>query len=419
MTDFLRNKRVTIVGAAKSGQAAARLVLRHGGKVKISDNGPDTTPPEFQKWVSGNKIPTQWNGHTQDFIEASDLIILSPGVPINAKPVIWAKAKKIPVIGEIELAYRFCNRPIIAVTGSNGKTTVSTLIRNIIAEAGHGVALGGNIGNPFADFVEDLGKIEYVVLEISSFQLETIVDFKPHVAVFTNFSQNHLDRHKDVDEYFEAKTRLFMNQDKNDFAVLNAQNERIRDLAPKLKARALFFNQQPAISNPNYLAVIEVAKALKIKPEVCEKVFANFKGVEHRLEWVRTIAGVDYINDSKATTAEAGRWALESIQKPIVMICGGRDKNIDFSVLRDLVKKKVKKMIVIGEAKAKLKDTFANVVDVEESPQLDEAVSRAKSLANQGDCVLLSPMCASFDMFKNFEHRGQVFKDIVRNLNGN
>jgi len=291
------------------------------------------------------------------------------------------------------------------------------LIRNIIAEAGHGVILGGNIGNPFADFVGDLKKIDFVVLEISSFQLETIVDFKPHVAVFTNFSQNHLDRHKDVDEYFEAKTRLFMNQDKNDFAVLNAKDERIRNLAPQLKAKVLLFNQQPSSANPNHLAVREVAKALNIKPEICDTVFAKFKGVEHRLEWVRTIAGVDYINDSKATTAEAGRWALESIQKPIVMICGGRDKHIDFSVLRDLVKKKVRKMIVIGEARAKLKDTFAGVVDVEESGALDQAVARAKSVANQGDCVLLSPMCASFDMFKNFEHRGEVFKEIVKNLN--
>jgi len=406
------------MGAAKSGQAAARLIIHHGGKVKISDNGPDLTPAEFKPWASQNKIETQWGGHTQDFIEASDLVVLSPGVPINAKPVEWAKAKKIPVIGEIELAYRFCDRPIIAVTGSNGKTTVSTLIHDLIAEAGYKVCLCGNVGFPFADFVQDLSKTDFIVLEISSFQLETIVDFKPHVAVFTNFSQNHLDRHKDVGEYFEAKTRFFMNQDKNDFAVLNAQNEWIKKLGSKLKAKVLYFNREKTEINPNYLAVREVAKALKIDPQVCEKVFAEFKGVEHRLEFVRTIAGVDYVNDSKATNPEAGRWALENIHKPIIMICGGRDKNMNFSVLRDLVGKKVKKMIVIGEAKEKLKNTFKNVVEVEESAKLDQAVAMAKTIASDGDCVLLSPMCASFDMFNNFEHRGEVFKEIVRNLNG-
>ena len=418
MTNFIRNKRVTIIGAAKSGQAAARLIVRQGGTAKISDNGPDKLSDEFKAWAAQNHVERERNGHTPGFIEASDLVVLSPGVRYNAQPAEWARAKGIPVIGEIELAYRYCDRPIIAVTGSNGKTTVSTLIHNVIAEAGHGVCLCGNVGFPFSDFIQDLSKIDYVVLEISSFQLETIVDFKPYVAVFNNFSQNHLDRHKDVDEYFDAKARLFMNQDTNDFAVLNAQDERIKKLVPKLKAKVSYFNQERT-DNPNYLAVTEAVRVLGIDKSVCETVFAKFHGVEHRMELVRTIAGVDYINDSKATTAEAGRWALENTNKPIVMICGGRDKNIDFSVLRELVHKKVKKMIVIGEAREKLKNTFQGVVDIEESPQLDQAVKRAKTIAQAGDCVLLSPMCASFDMFSNFEHRGQVFKDIVRNLNGN
>jgi UDP-N-acetylmuramoylalanine--D-glutamate ligase len=418
MANLVRNKTVTIIGAAKSGQAAARLIVHQGGKAKISDNGPEKLPEEFKHWAAQNDVAIEWNGHTPDFIEASDLIVLSPGVPFQAKPAEWARAKGIPIIGEIELAYRFCPRPIIAVTGSNGKTTVSTLIHNVIAESGRRVCLCGNVGFPFADFVRDLSQIDYVVLEISSFQLETIADFKPHVAVFNNFSQNHLDRHKDVDEYFEAKTRLFMNQDKHDFAVLNAQDERIKALAPRLKAKVVFFNQQRT-DNPNYLAVTEVARVLGIDQKICERVFAKFRGVEHRMELVRTIAGVDYVNDSKATTAEAGRWALENTQKPVVMICGGRDKNIDFSVLRELVGKKVKKMIVIGEAREKLKKTFQGVVDIEESPQLDLAVQRARAVAQSGDCVLLSPMCASFDMFANFEHRGQVFKEIVRNFNGN
>lgn len=423
MTSFsLKGKKVTIIGAGKSGIALAEFVVRLGGIPKISDNNPAVSlGDEFRSWAKGHNVLLETGGHTKNFIEESDVLVISPGVRIDAPPVLWARAKNIPVMGEIELAYRFCTKPIIAVTGSNGKTTTVNLIKEVIEHSGKRACLCGNVGTAFASQVLDLKDYDYVVLEVSSFQMESIIEFKPYIAVWLNFTQNHLDRHKDLQEYFDAKKRLFMNQTKHDFAVLNAQDPWIAKAVPSIRSSVRYFNdpQSPntkAVRNPNHLAVMEVGAILGISAEACREVFAGFKGVEHRLEFVRNLNGVDFVNDSKATTVESGRWALESIQKPILMICGGRDKNLDYSVLRDLVKIKVKKMLVIGEAQAKLKDTFENVVSVEECGQLESAVRRAKEMASPGDCVLLSPMCASFDMFKNYEERGKVFKKIVQDL---
>jgi len=418
----LTNKKVTILGARRSGVAVANLVSRLKGRPKISDSGPaDLSKKDLEKLISPKNVVMEWGGHTKSFVEDSDLVVLSPGVRIDAQPVCWARAKKIPVMGEIELAWRFCPKPVIALTGSNGKTTVVTLIARILQEAGKKVSLCGNVGIPFCEEVLNLQDKDLVVLEISSFQLESIIDFRPHVAVILNFSQNHLDRHKDLNEYFEAKRRIFLNQRPGDYAVLNYEEPYLRNLGPRLKAKVLYFNSpevlaQTPLCNPNQLAAIRVAKIFGVNPDVVAKVFAEFTGVEHRLEWVRTLEGVHFINDSKATTAEAGRWAMESFDQPIIMICGGRDKNIDFSLLRELAGKKVKKMLVIGEARDKLKKAFSDVVTVEECRTLGDAVSRARKSASAGDRVVLSPMCASFDMFLNFEERGRVFKKIVQEL---
>ena len=273
------------------------------------------------------------------------------------------------------------------------------------------------MGNPFTEFALKSAAYDYFVIEISSFQLETIETFKPYIAVFLNFSQNHLDRHADIQEYFDAKKRIFLNQDNKDFAVLNAQDPWIKKIAPKLKAKGRFFNEKVSLkSNPNHLAALEVAKILKLPMAKCRKELAAFGGVEHRMEKVRNLDGVEYINDSKATTVEAGRWALQSLSQPVVMICGGRDKHLDYSVLRPLVKNKVKKMIVFGEAKGILREAFKKAVDVEECSTLEESVSTARRAAKSGEVVLLSPMCTSYDMFKNFEERGRSFKTIVQNL---
>ena len=414
----LKNKKVTILGAARSGIAAANLVVRLGGIAKLSEFKPKASGVDELSGLD-DQVLKEFGGHTRSFIEDSDYIVLSPGVRQDIEPVRWAREKNIPVIPEIELGFLCCRAAIVAVTGSNGKTTVSTLIAETLKRAGRGVCLCGNIGQPLTNFVLDLTENDTVVLELSSFQLESTKQFRPHVGVLLNFSENHLDRHKDLEEYFQAKWMIFRNQLPGDFAVLNFEHQRVKDMASSLKSRVSFFNSPEKNMkgrNPNELAVLEVARILSVPESVCEDVFRNFKGVEHRMEFVRTLNGADYINDSKSTTAEATRWALERLSKPAFLICGGRDKNIDFSVLKDLVKAKVKKILAIGEAKDKVYSIFSSVVAVDKCDSLESAVSSARQQAKSGECVIISPMCASFDMFKNFEHRGRVFKQIVNQL---
>lgn len=425
MIDF-KNKKITVIGTARSGLSVARLLLSLNAFVKISENKKlEEIPLEIKDWIEANDITIEHGGHSKEFITDSDVIVLSPGVRIDSQVVQWATSQNIKVMGEVEVAFTLCNKPIIAVTGSNGKTTVVTLVKEIIEKAGSRPRLCGNVGIPFSEYVLESDSYDYFVLEISSFQLESIIDFKPFIAVFLNFSQNHLDRHKDINEYFDMKKRIFMNQDGNDYAVLNINDVKLLELSEDIKSNVSyfnskqkidFFNKEYGIVNPNYLAAAEVARILNINIDTCINVFNSFKGVEHRLETVRVINGVDFINDSKATTAESGRWAMERISKPIVMICGGRDKNIDFSVLKNLVKSKVKKMFLIGEARDKLERTFKSVIEIDKVESLDEAVRCAKEYACEGDCVLFSPMCASFDMFKNYEERGRIFKKIVSEL---
>ena len=415
--------------------AVANAVLRLGGHPKISENKPlEQFSSQLQELSDPARVTIETGGHTRAFVQDSDYVVLSPGVRLDALPLVWAKERGIEVMGEVEFAFRLCPCPVVAVTGSNGKTTTATVIAEIFKRAGRCVCLCGNIGSPFSKHVLDLKPTDTVVLEISSFQLESTIHFKPHVAVWTNFSQNHLDRHKDLAEYFQAKCKIFANQDSGDFAILNdAQPEHHRLVKHPplpnpphqgegmrgLKAQVRFFNRpdKPAeVDNPNYLAAMEVARALGIGDEVARKTFSAFKGVEHRLEFVRHLKGVDFINDSKSTTVEAGRWALERSRKSIVMICGGLDKHLDYSPLKSLVAQKVKHMIAMGQARDIMKSTFSDVVPVETVESLQEAVSVARDKARPGECVLLSPMCASFDMFKDYEHRGEMFKEIVNNL---
>ncbi|MDE2028733.1 MAG: hypothetical protein KGK03_02250 [Candidatus Omnitrophica bacterium] len=417
---FVKGKTVTVIGAARSGIAVANAVLRLGGAAKISESKPlDEFSGRLKELSDPVGVRIEHGGHTKAFIQDSDYVVLSPGVRQDAQPAAWARQHGLEVMGEVEFAFRLCPCPIVAVTGSNGKTTTSTVIAEIIKAAGRTVVLCGNIGSPFSKHVLDLRPSDTVVLEISSFQLESTIRFKPFVAVWTNFSQNHLDRHKDLKEYFDAKTRIFANQDEHDFAVLNFQTPEHRKLVTKLKANLLFFNipdKPVGTDNPNYMAAMQAAHALGISGETCLKVFSEFKGVEHRLEFVRQLEGVDYINDSKSTTVEAGRWALERMNKPIMMICGGLDKHLDYAPLKALVARKVKRMEAIGQAREIMKATFSDVVAVDTFMSLEEAVKAARAAARPGECVLLSPMCASFDMFTDYEHRGACFKEIVNGL---
>ena len=435
----LKNKKVTIIGAQKSGMALAKLATRLGARARISEQSSGNSfVNSFKEWAYRHQVELEFDGHTRGFVEDSDLLILSPGVRFESNPVQWALKKGIPVLGEIEFAFQFCSIPVIAVTGSNGKTTTVTLIRDLLTKAGLRPCLCGNVGSAFSEHIL-ISDYDFFVLEVSSFQLESLLEpnspwrqhssndfyfkgFKPFIAVLLNISQNHLDRHKDMEEYRHAKKKIFFNQDEHDYAILNGEDAWMRTLSSEIKSRVSFFNtpenrEVNGIDNPNYLAVLEAAKILGIDFALCREVFVEFKGVEHRLEWVRNLDGIDFINDSKATTAEATRWALNRLEKPVFIICGGRDKHIDFTVIKGLMRAKVKKMFVIGEAREKLKLSFQDVVNLEECPGLEDAVLKARQSAHPGDCVLLSPMCTSFDMFANFEERGRVFKEIVNKLN--
>lgn len=416
----IKDKVVTVIGAARSGIAVANTVIKLGGKAQISEfKERSAIEAQLKELTDQADVAIECGGHTKEFIQRSDYVVLSPGVRNDVPAVQWALDHQIAVIGEIEFAFRLCPCPIVAVTGSNGKTTTVTLIAEILKAAGRKVCLCGNIGHPFSRYVSYLTAEDIVVLEISSFQLESTTHFKPHVSVWTNFSQNHLDRHKDLEEYFQAKSALLANQDEGDFAVLNYKQAEHHELAKTIKAKLIWFNSPDDpkdIDNPNSLAAMKAAMALGVSEHICREVFKHFKGVEHRLEFVRTLDGVDYINDSKSTTRDSGRWALERAQKPMVMICGGSDKKINYEPLRDLVTQKVKHIIAIGDIRDIIKSTFSSVVAVDTCDSFDAAVKRARHLAVKGDMVILCPMTASFDMFTDYEHRGRVFKEIVNSL---
>ena len=443
----LSNKKITVIGARKSGMAALRLAVTAGARPKVSETVEcSSIPQDDAEWIKKNCFAFEFGGHTRKFIEDSDLVVISPAVSIFSDAAAWAYSKGIPVLGEVEFAYQFCRRPVIAVTGTNGKTTVSTLIHYVLQEAGYSSVLCGNIGRPFSLYA-DKTDVDFFILEVSSFQLESLIGgnplnnkgilvsrcdningFRPYVSVFLNFYKNHLDRHKDMREYFNAKKNIFLNQQSDNFAVLNFMDDVVSRIASNVNATIAYFNipdknagvtlVQDVCSrqSSNYSAVMVVAQILGISADVCKKVFSGFKGIEHRMEWVGCINGVDFINDSKSTTAESAGWALSCLNKPVLMLCGGRDKGANFEAIAGLVAKKVKKMMAFGEARQRLRQVFGDIVDVSLCGSLEDAVLKAKAVAVEGDVVLLSPMCSSFDMFLNFEQRGKVFKELVNNL---
>ena len=407
-----KNKKITIAGLARSGLACAELLYDLGADVSATDNQDTDLTRANALRLKSKKIKVELGRHSQEFIKGRDLLVLSPGVTGEAPPVIWAQQFGIPIISEVELAWSLCPATVIAVTGSNGKTTVTTLIGRILEAQARRVFVCGNIGNPFCGEVEKMGKDDFVSLETSSFQLERISSFKPKISVMLNFTANHLDRYKSIEEYLEAKKRIFMNQDKNDYLVLNQDDPALGKLAKETGARLVYFSETKEL-NPNQAAVLSVGSILGIGRELILKVFADFRGIEHRLEHVAEINKIKFINDSKATTVESAAWALKTINSPIILIAGGRDKGLDYSAIRDLARRKVKVAILIGEAKNKIGHAFRGFLPLEEADTLEEAVGRASFLAGPGDCVLFSPMCSSFDMFSNYEERGNLFKKSV------
>jgi UDP-N-acetylmuramoylalanine--D-glutamate ligase len=415
---YFKNKKVTIVGLARSGLACAQLLSDLGAQVSVTDNQDNASMRLNAAKLKAKNIKVEIGKHSEEFVKHRDLLVVSPGIPDTALPIILARQFKIPIISEIELGWILCPAKVIAVTGSNGKTTVITLIGKILAEKGARAFVCGNIGNPFCGEIPKMQAGDFVCLEASSFQLEKIQDFKPKISVILNFNCNHLDRHKNIEVYLAAKKRIFINQDKSDYSVLNYDDPVVRELAKETRAKVVYFSQNKDL-NPNQAAVLAVGSILGIDKERCLKVLREFKGIEHRLEYVTEINNITFINDSKSTNAYSTLWALKNILQPIILIAGGRDKGVDYSIILDLIHKKVKEVILIGEARDKIKNALSGFLAIQEAPSLEGAVRLAFSKAKSGDCVLLSPMCSSFDMFTDFEERGRVFKKAVFALTEN
>lgn len=413
--DYFRGKNILVAGFARSGLASANLLYDLGANVRVTDNSDDVITRQNVKELKSSRIKIELGKHSREFLKDINILIISPGVPNNALPILWAKEAGIPVISEIELASILSPAQIIAITGTNGKTTVTTLVGKIIEASGRRVFTCGNIGKPFASEVEKMQGGDFVSLEVSSFQLENIDKFKPKVSVILNLSRNHLDRYNGMQEYLEAKKRIFKNQDSSDFLVLNYDDPVIRDLSREVKAKVVYFKKEDGL-NPNQSAVLAIADIFNIQKSMVLDIFRNFKGVEHRMEEVLELNGVRFINDSKSTTTQATVWALNSLSFPVILIAGGREKGNDYSEVLKLMQNKVKSAVLIGEARDKIRESFAGTINTEFAATLDEAVKKASSLAPKGGCVLFSPMCKSFDMFSDYEERGRTFKTIVSEL---
>jgi len=422
-------KKVVIVGLAKSGVAAARLLAERGDTVFITEIKDDPgTRSVLDLLIKDNvvgKDNIETGSHSQGFIERSDMMVVSPGVAMDSPPVKFARDKNIPVISELELAYSMCQVPVIAVTGTNGKTTVTTLIGQMLKRQGLDAIICGNIGNPFSGEIRRIKKGSIVVAEASSFQLEGIETFKPWISVILNISENHLDRHRDLEEYVSLKARIFANQDAGDTIFLNDKDRIVKSLVPRIKARIEFFNEYKGLSkkynirNENFLAAMSVASLAGVDEKVMIEVLSGFKGIEHRLEHVARVNGIDFINDSKATTVSSVEWALKSLDGRITLIMGGKYKGGDFSRLEGPINEKVNRVIAIGEASPRIKKDLSRLKNVFEEKDMESAVKNAFSNARQGEKILLSPGCSSFDMFENYEERGRVFKELCLSLRSN
>lgn len=450
----VNNKRVLVVGLGKSGVASALFLKAKGARVTVSDSKPQDQLKDQIPALLDNGIAVETGGHGERTFGGQDLIVVSPGVPTDSPPLVQARALGENVIGEVELAAQFFPGRIVAITGSNGKTTTTTLAGDIVAAAGYRTAVGGNIGTPAISLVEAATADTIAVLEVSSFQLETIQTFRPQIAVVLNVTPDHLDRHRTFAAYRDAKARIFENQRAGDFTVLNADDRTCVELATRTRAQVYWFSRTAEVKQgafvragriyfrdhtgqreimlvseislkgahnlENVLAAVCVGALLGCEPDRIRTAVRNFKAVEHRLEHVATIDGVDYYNDSKATNVDATIKAIESFPANIHLILGGKDKDSDYTVLNDLIRKRVKRVYTIGAAAAKIESQIVSSKnggpELDHAETLEAAIRHAAEVATPGDIVLLAPACASFDQFRNYEHRGKLFKQVVNSL---
>ncbi|MBF0557594.1 MAG: UDP-N-acetylmuramoyl-L-alanine--D-glutamate ligase [Nitrospirae bacterium] len=460
----VKGKKVIVVGLARSGVGAANLLKRLGASVIVTDKKkPEELGPFIEDLAPG--IECSLGGHAAELFDAADLVVVSPGVPLLVKPLREAAEKGVRIIGELELAWQFYRdrkTAFLAITGTNGKSTTTSLLDVMLRKGGFATLLGGNIGNALTTVLEraegrDGPGPDFVVAEVSSFQLDAVDDFRPHGSAILNITPDHLDRYASMADYVDSKCRIFFNQDEHDFLVLNADDpvtaeieERIERHLPTGRRPAVFyFSRKKEVTGayykndvihfnlPGYSSFalhpsgfrirgvhnVENAMAASLMallsgcgPGAVEQALEEFPGLEHRLEFVREIDGVRFINDSKGTNVGAVVKSLESFDGSVILIAGGRDKDGDFGLLKPLVSDKVKALILIGEAADKIRKALGDSTRIIMEDSLRNAVSRARGIASPGDAVLLSPACASFDMFRDFEHRGRQFKEIVAEL---
>jgi UDP-N-acetylmuramoylalanine--D-glutamate ligase len=448
---WLAGRTVSIVGLARSGLAAARLIRRLGGRVLASDSTPLALLPAEARQLDGEGCRVWTGGHPTSAFDDAELVVVSPGVPPTLPALTAVRARGVPIIGELELAWRVMEADFIAISGTNGKTTTTALTGELLNKEVRPTLIGGNIGLPLSERALDFPPDGIVVAEVSSFQLETSVRFRPRVAAVLNVTPDHLDRHGSFEAYVAAKARIFANQTAGDCAVLNHDDRVTASLAPQVAGQVLWFSRRQRLAHgvfiedhwivaklngrlepicpvseitlrghhnvENVLAATACALWAGMAPETIRRGIAGFQGVAHRIEWVRDDRGVVFYNDSKGTNVVSTIKALESFTEPVILIAGGQGKGQDFEPLRDAARGRVRHAILIGADRDKLRAALAAAgIGAEDAGSMEQAVQRARAAARVGDVVLLSPACASFDMFKNFEHRGDVFKAAVRAL---
>jgi UDP-N-acetylmuramoylalanine--D-glutamate ligase len=454
----LKGKRVLVVGLGKSGLAAALFLRRRGAQVTVSDVRSSEALAKDIPALIEEGISVEAGGHGLLTFRRQDLIVVSPGVPVDTPELVQVRSFGLPVIGELELAARFLKGKVLAITGSNGKTTTTTLAGEILKEAGMSTLVGGNIGVPVVALIEDSRDDTWSVLEVSSFQLETTREFHPAIAVILNITPDHLDRHGTFENYAMAKERIFAEQTADDFLVLNADNPRTAEAGSRSRARVYWFSVHhpvpqgawvengpegnhvwfleakggtpepilPVESVPlkgshnveNVLAAVCAARLAGCPAASVRSAVEKFKAVEHRLEFVANINGVDFYNDSKATNVDATEKAVAAFPGGIHLILGGKDKNSDYTTLSALLRERVRAVYTIGSAAPKIETHLRGIVPIHSCQTLENAVKAAAGAALPGDIVLLAPACSSFDQFENYEHRGRVFKELVHEAQG-
>jgi len=446
----IKGKKISIIGAVRSGVGAAKLVKKSGGVPFVSDMAEEFKLKDSISKLKVEKIYFEIGGHS-DKVYDCELMVVSPGVPSDAEVLKEAERRNIKIISELELASGFCKGQIVAITGTNGKTTTTALCGHLFNMCGYKTYTAGNIGFAFSEIVVDVKEDEFVALEVSSFQLDLIDEFKPKVAMILNITPDHLNRYGNkFENYIASKFRIYKNQDGNDYLILNKDDETITENITSRKSKNYYFSLKEALNNgcykfedqiifnreselefafsinelqikgnhnvANAMAVINAAKIFGFDNEKIKEGLRTFKGVEHRLELVRELGGVKYVNDSKATNVDSVWYALQSFDEPIFLILGGQDKGNDYGRIKNLVEDKVKKIFAIGSSAEKIFNFFHSTVKVELKVSLEDAVNSVSKEAISGEVVLLSPACASFDMFDNYEHRGKVFKEAVNKL---